>query len=158
VLPGDDRVPSGAALAAACAAPFFLLLSTVGMAALRSGFEGVRPMVAALAGAFLALAAMLISITGRWLSSKLGPPAVSGRHRMLAIAAFAGLLVGSYVFFTAAPGAPASADSWGGLIAAVVGLWVGLTALALLGSRLMWGFVCIASAALLSASVAVALL
>jgi hypothetical protein len=154
----DDRVPPGTALAAAIAATFFLLLSTVGMAALRSGFEGVRPMLAALAAVFLALAAMLISVAGRWLSSMLGHSARPARSWMLWIAAFAGLLVGTYVFFTAAPGDPASADSWGELVAAVIGLWVGLTALTLLGARFMWGFVGVASAVLLSASVAVALL
>jgi hypothetical protein len=152
---GDNRVSTSAALASAIAAPFFLLLSTVGMSALRAGFEGVRPMVASLAAGFLAVAAVMVSVTGRWLVSRLERPPLATLPSLLAIIAVAGLLVGVYVFFAAAPGGPASADSWGEVIVAVLGLWVGLTALTLLGERLMWGFVGVACVALVSASAAV---
>lgn len=158
---GDDRVPISAALALAAAitALFFLLLSTVGMSALEGGFEGVRPMAAAAAVLFLGIAATMISVTARWLASlvvrtsRLEPP-----RWLLWIVACAGLLVGAYVFFAAAPGGPASPDSRGELIAAVLGPWVGLTALSLLGQRLMWLFLGVASVALVSASVVVTVL
>jgi hypothetical protein len=158
---GDDRVPISAALALAAAitALFFLLLSTVGMAALREGFEGLRPMAAAVAVLFLGIAGMMISVTARWLASLLGPASRLEPPRwLLWIIASAGLLAGGYVFFAAAPGGPASPDSLGGLIAAVLGPWVGLTALGLLGQRLMWLFLGVASVALVSASVAVTVL
>jgi hypothetical protein len=159
LLPEGDRVPPSAALASAIAAPFFLLLSTVGMSALEAGFEGVRLLVAAVAAFFLAVAAMMVSVTGRWLASLLKRAASPAPFPwLLSIIAFAGLLVGTYVFFAAAPGGPASADSWGELVAAVVGIWVGLTALTLLGERLMWGFVAVASVALVSASAAMTIL
>jgi hypothetical protein len=158
---GDDRVPISAALALAAAitAPFFLLLSTVGVAALEEGFEGLRPMAAAAAVLFLGIAGMMISVTARWLASLLWPASrlVPPRWLLWAVAS-AGLLVGGYVFFAAAPGGPASLDSWGELIAAVLGPWVGLTALSLLGQRLMWLFVGVASVALVSASIAVTVL
>ena len=158
---GDDRVPISAApaLAAAITALFFLLLSTVGMSALEGGFEGLRPMAAAVAVLFLGIAGMMISVTARWLASLLGPASrLEPPRRLLWIVACAGLLVGAYVFFAAAPGGPASPDSWGELIAAVLGLWVGLTALGLLGQRLMWLFLGVASVALVSGSAAVTVL
>jgi hypothetical protein len=48
----EERVPASVALVSAITAPFFLLLSTVGMSALRGGSEGVRPMVAAVRFSF----------------------------------------------------------------------------------------------------------
>src|SRR5688500_20205058 len=68
---GDDRVPISAALALAAAIPalFFLLLSTVGVAALREGFEGLRPMAAAVAVLFLGIAGGMVSVRARWLAS-----------------------------------------------------------------------------------------
>jgi hypothetical protein len=152
---GDDRVPisSALALAAAITALFFLLLSTLGLAAFDEGFEGVRPMAAVVAVLFLGVAGMMISVTARWLASL--PVRASRpvpRRRLLWIIACAGLLVGGYVFLAAALGDPAS---WAELIAGVLGPWVGLTALCLLGERLMWLFLGAASAALVSASIAV---
>jgi hypothetical protein len=158
---GNDRVPVSAALALAAAitALFFLLLSTVGLAALEEGFEGPRPMAAAVAVLFLGIAGMMISVTARWLASLLGPASRLEPPRWsLWIIASAGLLVGAYAFFAAAPGGPASPGSWGEPIAAVLGPWIGLTALSLLGQRLMWLFLGVASVALVSASVAVTVL
>jgi hypothetical protein len=76
---------------------------------------------------------------------------------LLWIIACASLLASGYVFFAAAPGGPASPDSWGWLVA-VLGPWVGLTALSMLGQRLMWLFLGVASVALVSASVAATVL
>jgi hypothetical protein len=153
---GDDPVPISAALALAAAitALFFLSLSTLGMAAFDEGFEGVRPMAAAIAILFLGIAGMMISVTARWLASLLAPASRPvPRRRLLWIIACAGLLVGGYVFFAAALDGP-----WGELIAAMLGPWVGLTALCLLGERVMWLFLGVASVALVSASVAVTVL
>ena len=152
-------VSAALALAAAITALFFLSLSTVGMAAFDEGFEGVRPMMAAVAVLFLGIAGMMISVTARWLAPLLvraSRPVPS--RRLLWIIAFAGLLVGGYVLFAAALGGPPSPDSWGELIAAVLGPWVGLTALSLLGQRLMWLLLGVASVALVSASIAVTVL
>jgi hypothetical protein len=158
---GDDRVPISAALALAAAitALFFLLLTTVGIAALEEGFEGLRPMAAAVAVLFLGIAGMMISVTARWLASLGGPASrLEPARWLLWIIASAGLLVGAYVFFAAAHRGPGSPGSWSEPIAAVLGPWVGLTALSLLGQRLMWLFLGVASVALVSASVAVTVL
>jgi hypothetical protein len=134
----------------------FLSLSTLGMTALREGFEGIRPLVATFAVFCLAIAAMMISISARWLSTKLEPtsPPVMLRSTLwiLAVVALSGVI---YLFVAAAPGGPPTQDSWGEVIGAVLGLSVGLTALAVLSDRLMWLCVAVGGLALVAASVVV---
>jgi hypothetical protein len=153
---GDDQVPINAALALAAAitALFFLLLSAVGIAALEEGSEGLRPITAAIAVLFLGIAGTMISVTARWLASlfvRASWPVP--RRRLLWIVGCASLLVGCYVFFAGALAGP-----WDELIAAMLGAWVALNALCLLGERLMWLVLGGASVALVSASVAVTVL
>jgi hypothetical protein len=111
---GDDPAPISAAmaLAAAITALFFLLLSTLGVALFEEGFEGVRPMAAAVAVLFLGMAGLMISVTARWLASlfvRASWPVP--RRRLLWIIACAGLLVGGYVFVAAALGGPGASSS-----------------------------------------------
>jgi hypothetical protein len=80
---------------------------------------------------------------------------VKPSRRMLWIVAVAATLVAAYLFFAAAPGGPASSDSWGELILAALGLWLGLVAFRLLGEPVMWAFVGATGLALVAASVAV---
>jgi hypothetical protein len=136
-----------------------LVLSILGTAALRERFEGPRPLVAGLGVLVLAVAAMLISPAAGWLTSVRGQWSAGMSYRwVLRTTATGGVLVGAYVFFAAAPGAPASQDSWAELIGAALGLWLGLMALALLGEGLLWGFVWAAGITLVLASAAVTVL
>lgn len=109
-------------------------------------FEGVRPVFAILASLLLGVAALMTAVMVQTLtrSSTLArlPPAPLGPLWILAIG---GPVVGVYVFVAAAPGGPVFHDSWGELIAAMLGLWVGLAALCLLDEHLMWRFVGAAS-------------
>jgi hypothetical protein len=151
-------VPLGVAAASAFAAAFFALLACIaGTSALRDDFEGVRPMVALLATLLLGVTALMTSfmargLTGRGVSSRVP----SARRRVLWAVAIACLAVVAYVFLAAAPGSPAFHDSWAELIAAVLGLWIGLAALNLLDERLMWRVVGGAAVALVAAAVAIA--
>jgi hypothetical protein len=156
----EDHVSRGVAAASAIAAPFFVLLvCLVGTSSLTEDFEGVRPVFAILASLLLGVAALMTSVMVQTLtrSSTLArlSPAPLGALRILATG---GLVVSVYVFVAAAPGGPVFHDSWGELIAAVLGLWVGLAALRLLDEHLMWRFVGAASVALVAASVAIAAL
>ena len=150
------RLSLGIALTSLVTAAAFLALSTLGMTALREGFEGLRPMIAAVGVLCAVFAALMVSIGARGIVTALDP--ASGLRALrpaLSVIALASLSVATYVFVAAAPGGPPSQDSWGEVIAAVLGLWFGLTALAMLSERLMWLYVAVAGLALLSASVVV---
>jgi drug/metabolite transporter (DMT)-like permease len=150
----DNRVSLGLTAASAVAAPLLVFLACVlGTSSLAEDFEGVRPMFALLAALILGVAGLMISAMARALTPL--PRSPRGALWMLAIA---GLLAAVYVFVAALPGSPAFHDSWGELIAATLGLWIGLAALCLLDERLMWRFVAGASMALVGASVAVSAL
>ena len=126
---------------------------------MREDFEGLRPLAAALAVLILAIAAEMVSATIRSAHPSLTrPPRAQTARRTLWIVAVGAALVTVYVFFAAAPGGPDSPDSWGEVILAAVGLWIGLVASRLVGQPLMWAFVGVAGLALVTASVVVAAL
>jgi hypothetical protein len=152
-------VPTALALLSSALAGVFLLFAAgVGTAALQDYQEGVRPMLAAVAGAFVLLATRFILATAAWLRGRVGVDWFRPIARsMLAVIAGVGLLVAGYLFLAAAPGDPSFSDSWAEVIAATLGLWLGLMALAALGERLCWLVAGAACVVLLVASVAVSI-
>lgn len=71
---------------------------------------------------------------------------------MLGVVGTTGLPLATYFFVAAAPGGPPFDDSWAEGIAATLGLWLGLTSLALLDERLCRGVAAAASIALMLGS------
>jgi Na+/H+ antiporter NhaA len=136
-----------------------------GTSLLASGFavyslgdnEGSGPVTAAIAGGLLLLATYLVVSGIATLRERREERLRASTRTRLGAVAVAGLLVAAYVLFAAAPGDPAELDSWGALVAATVGLWLALTALARLGERLCWRAAGAISVALLLGSVAVAI-
>lgn len=146
-----------AAGAAFTAAAFALGTCIVGIDALDERFEGVRPLAAIVATLLLGVTALMTFIMARALTvGGASSRSSSARRGALWTVAIAGLAVVAYVFLAAAPGSPAFHDSWGEVIAAALGLWIGLGALSLLDERLMWRVVGGAGVALVAAAVAVA--
>ena len=76
---------------------------------------------------------------------------------MLGVVGTTGLPLATYFFVAAAPGGPPFDDSWAEGIAATLGLWLGLTSLALLDERLCRGVAAAACIALMLGSLAVTL-
>ena len=154
---GDPRatpsVPTALALLCwALAGVFLLVAAGLGTSSLEKGFEGVRPIVAAVAGGFVLLATRFILATVAWLRDR--GRAEWGRpmaRSVVAVVAGLGLLVAAYIFLAAPP------DSWAEAVAATLGLWLGLMALAALGERLCWLVADTGYAALFLASVAVSI-
>jgi hypothetical protein len=117
--------------------------------------EGIGPVAAAIASGLLLLATYLVvNAIGPLRDGRMERLRAATRIRLAAVAAM-GMLVAAYLLFAAAPGGPTELDSWGGLSAAAVGLWLGLTALARLDKRFCWPAAGTFSAALLLSSVAV---
>jgi hypothetical protein len=140
----------------ALAAIFLLGGAGIGTSSLQEYQEGLRPLLAAIAGGLVLLATQLILITRDSLSgARLIEPHGSLRIVLGALAS-GGFLVAAYVFFAAVPGGPPFVDSWGEAAASTLGLWLGLTALAALDPRLCRRVAGAACVALLLASVAVA--
>jgi FtsH-binding integral membrane protein len=164
-LTSTDRPPSGGdpgatpsvptALALLCwalAGVFSLCAAVLGTSSLQEGFEGVRPMVAAGAGGFVLLATRFILATVAWLRDRRRAEWSRPIARsIVAVIAGSSLLVAAYIFLAAA------SDSWAEAVAATLGLWLGLMALAALGERLCWLVAGAGCVALFLASVAVSI-
>jgi hypothetical protein len=133
---------------------FSFLGAGLGTSALRTGQEGVRPALGAIAACCILFGAYLALVAAASLPRRAESLRQAIRAALGAVAA-AGLLVAGFVFFAVAPGGIALDDSWPWVIAATAGIWLALTALAPLGSRRCWQVIGAACAVLLLGSVAV---
>jgi hypothetical protein len=141
----------------ALAGIFLLGGAAIGTSSLQEYQEGLRPLLAAIAGGLILLATRLLLITSASLSGARMIESRGSVRAVLGALASGGFLVAAYVFFAAVPGGPPFSDSWGDAAASTLGLWLGLTALAALDPRLCRRAAGVACVALLLASVAVAI-
>jgi hypothetical protein len=151
--------PVSVALAAlywALAGFVLLLAAGVGTSSLQPELEEPRLVLAFLAGVLLLVGAGLVAAAAR-PAGRVSRGRFAPTRSVLAMVATIGLLWAAYFFVAAAPGGLAFDDSWAEAIAATSGLWLGLTALALIDQRLCRRVAALASIALFLGSVAVTL-
>jgi hypothetical protein len=126
----------------------------LGTFALQGDQEGAPAVWAVLAAGLILVATYLVIIAIASLPQSAESP--DPRARIIAAGvATVDLIAAVFVHFAAAPGGLAYDESWAWLIAAGLGIWLAITALAWLGARLCWRVIGRACVALLLASVAV---
>lgn len=130
---------------------FSLFAAGLGTAALQANTDISSPALALFAGGFLLLATFLVLIAVASLPHRIEPLRSSTRLAF-GLAAVVGLLMTAFVFAAAAPGGLAFDDSWGWAVAATVGIWLAISALARLREELCWGVIGAACIAILLAS------
>jgi hypothetical protein len=153
--------PVSVALAAlywALAGLVLLLAAGIGTSSLQPDLEEPRLPLAFLAGVLLLVGAGLVGVAARPATGHSNPDPRQPKTRpALAIVATIGLLLAAYFFVAAAPGGLPFDDSWAEGIAATSGLWVGLTALALIDPRVCRRVAALGCIALILGSLAVTL-
>jgi len=135
-----------------------LLAAGIGTSSLQPDLEEPRLLLAFAAGVLLLLATGLLVVAVRAVARH----SARDSHRpetqpVLGIMATIGLLLSAYFFLAAAPGGLPFDDSWAEGIAATSGLWLGLTALALMDERVCGRVAAVTCIALILGSLAVSL-